>query len=434
MNRPARLARPARLLLVALACLAACKGGGGPSAPAVDPRIRWTFTPAAEVYYGSPALSPDESTVYLGTSSGGLQPLGPGQVLQAVAVQDGTLRWSYPLGAFEVRSTPAVAADGSITFLASRRAEPGGLPASEVVHRVSSAGAPLWSYPVGPAAVPLDIGLSPPAIAPDGTTYVASDGLHALRPDGTLRWQMPSPYGEALRSGAVVGADGTVYFATHNVPLTALDPADGQERWHLDLGVNDHALATPALGADGTIYVPTDAGVLYAVSPEGALRWSFAISSAGYQGALRSSPAVAADGTIYLGTSQGRPVPVLLAIRADGTLRWVFEPRDLPSGVPASHFDVYSSPAIGSDGTVYFGQEFGRVYALDGATGATRWMVETSSGITWSSPALTADGLLLVSDLASRLYAISTDSRGLQAGAPWPRYRGGNRSAGRREP
>ena len=287
---------------------------------------------------------------------------------------------------------------------------------------------------MGPAAVPLGVGLSPPAIAPDGTTYVASDGLYALRPDGTLRWRVPSPFGEDLRSGAVVGADGTVYFATHNVPLTALDP----RRWPGALAPRPRG-QRPRAGDAGPrrrrhhLRPHRRRRPLRRLARGGAplvLRHLLG----GYQGALRSSPAVAADGTIYLGTSQGSPVPVLLAIRADGTLRWVFEPRDLPSGVPASHFDVYSSPAIGSDGTVYFGQEFGRVYALDGATGATRWMVETSSGITWSSPALTADGVLLVSDLASRLYAISTDSRGLQAGAPWPRYRGGNRSAGLREP
>jgi outer membrane protein assembly factor BamB len=416
---------------LAILLLGACGGGGeGPKARLGQDRIAWTFTPAAEVYYGSPALSADESTVYLGTSSGGLQPLPGGQALQAVATASGALRWSFPLGTSEVRSTPAVAADGSITFVASRRVVPGLDPGSDVVHRLTSDGALLWSYPIGPAAGGLGVGLSPPALAPDGSTYVASDGLFALRPDGTLRWRVASPWGEDLRTGAVLGADGTVYFATHNMPLTAYHPDDGRVLWSLPLGLDDHALATPALGADGTIYVPTEPGILYAVSPTGALRWTFGAGSAGYQGAMRSSPAVAADGTIYLGISQGSPTPALFAVNGDGTLRWVFEPGDLPPDLPATHFDIYSSPAIGADGTVYFGQEFGRVYALDGATGAVDWLVETASGITWSSPALAADGTLFICDLTSRLYAIRTASLGLQAGAPWPRYRGSNQSTG----
>jgi glucose dehydrogenase len=109
----------------------------------------------------------------------------------------------------------------------------------------------------------------------------------------------------------------------------------------------------------------------------------------------------------------------------------VFEPGDLPPDVPPDHFDIYSSPALGSDGTVYFGQEFGRVYALDGASGAIRWMVETESGITWSSPVLTQGGLLIISDLAGNVYGIDTDSPGLQTAAPWPRYRHDNSGTGR---
>jgi len=37
---------------------------------------------------------------------------------------------------------------------------------------------------------------------------------------------------------------------------------------------------------------------------------------------------------------------------------------------------VYSSPAIGSDGTVYVGSTNAKVYALDGKTGAKKWEFE----------------------------------------------------------
>jgi hypothetical protein len=139
-------------------------------------------------------------------------------------------------------------------------------------------------------------------------------------------------------------------------------------------------------------------------------------------------------GTIIVGTTDRAPQPVLLGINPDGTLRWVMTPAGLPTTVPSSHFDIYSSPAIGSDGIVYVGQEFGRVYAVDAQTGAERWYVSTGDlgGITWSSPAITTSGLLIINTLQGAVLAIETPSRGLQAGAAWPRFRGGNHSAGRR--
>ena len=89
---------------------------------------------------------------------------------------------------------------------------------------------------------------------------------------------------------------------------------------------------------------------------------------------------------------------------------------------------------IGSDGAVYFGHEFGRIYSIDAQTGGQRWMVRTKTvtGITWSSPVVTVNGILIINDLQGRVHALNTESAGLQSTAPWPRFRGSNRSAGRR--
>jgi outer membrane protein assembly factor BamB len=147
---------------------------------------------------------------------------------------------------------------------------------------------------------------------------------------------------------------------------------------------------------------------------------------------MRSSPAIGADGTIYLGTSDRNPRPVLFAVRPNGTLRWSYTPSGMPIDVGADFFEIYSSPVIGSDGAVYFGQEFSRVYAVDAQAGAERWVVRTLGSILWSSPTLTLGGILVISDVEGRVYGINTESAGLQGTSPWPRYRGGNRSAGRR--
>jgi outer membrane protein assembly factor BamB len=159
------------------------------------------------------------------------------------------------------------------------------------------------------------------------------------------------------------------------------------------------------------------------------LSWTFDTRDIGIDCTMRSSPAVGADGSIYLGTNGGNPASIFLALESNGTLKWIFAPSDLPPDVPFTHFDIYSSPAIGSDGTIYFGQEFGRVYALEPDGGTIRWIVETASGITWSSPALTSHGTLLIGDLAGNLYAIETESRGLDSHAPWPKFRHDNRNS-----
>ncbi len=63
-----------------------------------------------------------------------------------------------------------------------------------------------------------------------------------------------------------------------------------------------------------------------------------------------SSPAIGSDGTIYVGSNDKK----LYAINSDGTKRWEFLTGNL----------VYSSPAIGSDGTIYVGSDDNRLYAF----------------------------------------------------------------------
>ena len=55
---------------------------------------------------------------------------------------------------------------------------------------------------------------------------------------------------------------------------------------------------------------------LYAVKPEGTLRWKFAAGNPVF-----SSPAISADGTIYFWLQERRH---LYAVNPDGTLKWKF--------------------------------------------------------------------------------------------------------------
>jgi len=78
---------------------------------------------------------------------------------------------------------------------------------------------------------------------------------------------------------------------------------------------------------------------------------------------------------------------------------------------------VRSSPAIGSDGTVYVGSYDKKLYALNGKTGVKLWEFETGDEVE-SSPAIGSDGTVYVGG-DKKLYAIKTASQGL-AKSPWP--------------
>jgi len=78
---------------------------------------------------------------------------------------------------------------------------------------------------------------------------------------------------------------------------------------------------------------------------------------------------------------------------------------------------MHSSPAIGSDGTVYVGSDDNKLYAINGKSGVKLWEFETGREVN-SSPAIGPDGTVYVGSF-KKLYAIKTDSKG-PAKSPWP--------------
>jgi outer membrane protein assembly factor BamB len=397
----------------------------------ITPIVWKTLLPSI-IYYGSPALSSYEKTVYIGTSTGLFGNHQPGQAFVAIDAATGSVKWKLELECSEVRSTPAVASDKSVYFTVEVRDPTFGTILGDELWHISEDGELLWKYDINPSRLTIDVGQSSPAIGLDGTIYAAGDKLYAVTPEGSFLWSFTGFMSEAMRNSPVIGKDGTVYFVYHNIPLTALNPQNGSVLWSCQLGVNDHCFASPAIGDDGRIIVATQPGIVYAVSQTGQIIWSFNLASAGFSGTLRSSPAIDSDGNVYFGINYGNPSSAFFALNSDGTLKWKFEPADLPSDVPNTHFDIYSSPALGTEGLVYFGQEFGRIYSLNKADGSLNKMVETKSGITWSSPAIDKNGILYISDLSGTVYALKTGSKSLDSVAPWPKFRYDNQNRGQK--
>ena len=121
-----------------------------------------------------------------------------------------------------------------------------------------------------------------------------------------------------------------------------------------------------------------------------ALDWSYSTG-----GEIYSSAAIGIDGTIYVGSYDGN----LYAVTDNGTscaVKWKY-----PTGGP-----IYSSPAIGADGTIYVGSSDDNLYAISPA-GALNWKYATKGPI-YSSPAIDSYGIIYVGSEDNNLYALTT--------------------------
>jgi outer membrane protein assembly factor BamB len=109
----------------------------------------------------------------------------------------------------------------------------------------------------------------------------------------------------------------------------------------------------------------------------GVKKWEFLAGDS-----VNSSPAIGSDGTIYIGCDDRK----IYALNGQtGTKKWEF----LTGGM------IDSSVAISSDGTVYIGSNDGNVYALDGASGAKKWDFFADCSF-YSSPAIGLDGTIYI--------------------------------------
>ncbi|MCD6282469.1 PQQ-binding-like beta-propeller repeat protein [bacterium] len=246
---------------------------------------------------------------------------------------------------------------------------------------------------------------SSPAIAKDGMLYFSSvSHLLAVNPDGSLKWRVELP-AAGYFSSPTVGPDGAIYLGTgdgfrdtEDGYLIALNP-DGSLRW--DYLAGSGVVSTAAVREDGTVYSATYEGTVFALNGDGSLKWELEVGRAG---ALWSSPAIGDDGTIYIGVQGGKwnappegDIGYLDAISADGSLKWEFQTEGW----------ISSCPAIAEDGTVYAASIFGHLYAIN-PDGTMKWRFTADSPIL-GNPAVGGDGLIYIAPNSGTVYAITPD-------------------------
>ena len=227
------------------------------------------------------------------------------------------------------------------------------------------------------------------AIGPDGTVYVfknTATTLCAVSPDGVQKWEYKT--NGRIESSPAVDSEGTVYFGSLDGYLYAINP-NGRLKWKNPLTDSLFAnFSSPAIGADGTIYIGACC-YFYAVGSDGRLKWRFDNGRM----VQYSSPAVASDGTIYFGADDG----YLYALNSDGSMKWKYKTEKA----------IDSSPSIDRDGTIYIGSDDHYLYALY-PDGTLKWKYKTNDKVK-SSASIGLDGTVYIGSLDGYLYALNPD-------------------------
>ena len=298
-----------------------------------DDSEKWCYDLNATAIFASPAL--------------GVDPLNPGQVLiyqgdrgnrrQAVD-QNGMNRWTYQVGIDgDVATSAVMNAAGNVFFGGAQR-----------MHSISQAGVLNWFQGLDGV-----IFMANPVLSPSGNTvYVGTIGgsLYSFTTGGTENWRIT--ISRNIRFGAMaVAADGTIYVGTRDGLVSVTDNGmSATTNWTYPMSGRG-AVSTPAIGADGTIYVGGKAGAgggtFFAVNPDASTAWTYDASKF-----FRGSPIIDGAGRIY--TTSGRDVIALDSTNPSDPFLWNYTTRR----------NLYSSPAIAADGTLWVTGSDRNVYAI----------------------------------------------------------------------
>ena len=203
-------------------------------------------------------------------------------------------------------------------------------------------------------------------------------------PEGVEKWRYNC--WEYVQGGPIIDKNGVIYFGSFEDYLYAFY-SNGTLKWKTQIGTMD---STPSIDENGIIYVGTIWWMdrLYAVySNNGTIKWSYYNTGDD----IDSSPAIGNDGTIYFGDWGGW----IHALNPNGTLKWKYHTGNIVTG----------SPAIGLNGIVYCGSHDNKLYAFYPNNGTVKWTFQTGDWVR-VSPCIGNDGIVYCVSLDSYLYAI----------------------------
>ena len=228
-------------------------------------------------------------------------------------------------------------------------------------------GTEKWRYKTG--------GETSPVIDEKGNIYfgVFTDGIYSLSSNGSFNWKTEI-FGFCSASLAI-DKNGVIYVPTTNSYPSYFYAFDlnGSEIWKYQ-HEGENAYSSPAIAEDGTIYFGDMSGWLYAINPNGTLKWKYKTDDY-----ILSSPAIGSDGIIYC-ISTYNSDGVLYAFYPNGTLKW-----------KKDDVNRYTDVSIDDNGSIYY-VSWDNIYSIN-ADGSLRWSTPVEHGIT---PAISNDGIIYI--------------------------------------
>jgi protocatechuate 3,4-dioxygenase beta subunit len=344
----------------------------------------------------------------------------------------GSTVWSFTNPDSYTLNTPILAADGSIYVYS----------ANGKVHAVNPDGSLRWTADVSASGLPM--------VGPNNVLYVPSgSSLIALNPDGGTRWRYS---GASTINAMALANDGTIYLGSNR--LVALD-SSGAERWqNTSLTPTGNTVQSLIIRSDGSLAVVAGQyaqSTLFVLNPDGSTRWQ----AGGFQNSSQSGLIPGQDGAVFVIRSNG-----VTAFEEDGTQRWSTNINDYYDG-------IYPIGSLGSDGNIYvlstryYWGAYGSIKAINTQTGSintiqvgegytaqlsiasngavlitlgtkfislndgvAQWTAESLNGNSFGDqPVVTSNGLVLVT-AGSSLYAIRGDSLTGLDSSGWAHSRG----------
>lgn len=194
--------------------------------------------------------------------------------------------------------------------------------------------------------------------------------------------------GGAISGGGLAYGGGRLFATTGFGELVAIDPASGAVQWRQRLGAG---IGAPTV-VGGDVYVVSRDNRAWSIAADtGRLQWELPAVGSGAVLAGGAAPAIS-GGTVIFPFGSGELVGVT---RASGVRSWGTVVAGGRLGVAYSSISDITGDPVVVGGTVYAGNQSGRVVALNASTGARRWTASEGS----YSPVLVAGGnLFFVSD------------------------------------
>jgi outer membrane protein assembly factor BamB len=307
--------------------------------------------------------SPDESTLYVATLAGDLVALDRADGHRRWSVTFGNRAYATPLvhedgtifAASDAKKLLAVRPDGHVLYRVDLDDEADTAPAfSKEGHVVLAAGRRVyairprgdivWQYLAGAKIY------TAPAVTDDGLVIVGAQDhrVHAIDGKGTRAWSVD--LGGDVDGSPCIGDDGTIYVGTDAREVVALD-SKGAARFRTSVGGFVRGALSVARDGDvlaGT-YGPTPRVVR--IEPNGTLRGTFPIEGTGaVEFGIHGGPLEDAEGALYFGGQDD----AVYAVGPDGSLRFRF----LTAG------DVDAPLTLLSDGSLVVPSEDGTVTLL----------------------------------------------------------------------